>query len=564
MERKKHAPIRERGTGGLFQVQLRGKTRWRFVISLTEERTAPDGTVRLVQLDKTGTADTPKAAEVRAYENLRKHYARRPEERALSAKDRGRTLADFYYEDYRTWYEEARNVRGKSAERNRTLIEKHVLPELGAKRLRDISLNDITVLVNQTLPAKGQGAYQCVSAWGLLGMIFKRAVKLGLMPANPIAGADRDDRPHRPRKSTFRIPPGFVDQLQSEIEGSQDECRWMLSLSYGIRGGEARGLTWDCIEGVIDCEDDRFEDAVLIIKQQLQPRTATHGPGCERGPDGFPCGTTATRCPNHETPPRTGVYIHPSTKNGETRYLPLIPWMAKLFREQWDRQQEWKKSPKWKPMAEDGLDRLVFTTVTGSPVRQQDESEQWRDLIARCGITEKLTPHKSRHIAITTLVKRRVPMSIIQLIVGHMDPKTTAMYLQLDTTDVREALSEAIGADAEERILRQHAERVANDERERLAPYRMELEAWQERRAIEIIDRVEKSAAKRDKMLTEYRREGFEWLVEYARDAKTFVYDPRLGDMPPADPDEIFGIGWKSEWTPPDYDPDDGLPEYVE
>lgn len=57
-----------------------------------------------------------------------------------------------------------------------------------------------------------------------------------------------------------------------------------------------------------------------------------------------------------------------------------------------------------------------------------------KQLVEDCGINKKVSPHTLRHSYATHLLEQGLSLRVIQVQLGHMCPKTTAIYTQLTET----------------------------------------------------------------------------------------------------------------------------------
>lgn len=62
----------------------------------------------------------------------------------------------------------------------------------------------------------------------------------------------------------------------------------------------------------------------------------------------------------------------------------------------------------------------------------------------RAGIVKHIHPHTYRHSMATFLRNQGVPLDVVQLLLGHSDPKTTQIYARLSLATVREEYDRAM------------------------------------------------------------------------------------------------------------------------
>jgi integrase len=133
---------------------------------------------------------------------------------------------------------------------NEQMVEQHLLPRFGRRRLGAITPDDAAGLV-AAMRAKGYAEQTIGRALGTLSMVCKYAARrLGGPAQNPVAELLPDERPHpEPRK--HRI---YRDgELEQTIAAARDPWRMVFRLDVviGARESEVVGLRWKDIDGGI-------------------------------------------------------------------------------------------------------------------------------------------------------------------------------------------------------------------------------------------------------------------------------------------------------------------------
>jgi site-specific recombinase XerD len=87
----------------------------------------------------------------------------------------------------------------------------------------------------------------------------------------------------------------------------------------------------------------------------------------------------------------------------------------------------------------------LFVRHDGSPLTQQVIDRTLRRLAAGAGIAppEGAMAHALRHTYGMDLAMRGVPLSVIQQLMGHDDPRTTSIYSAAHAEDLSAALADA-------------------------------------------------------------------------------------------------------------------------
>lgn len=85
-------------------------------------------------------------------------------------------------------------------------------------------------------------------------------------------------------------------------------------------------------------------------------------------------------------------------------------------------------------------DNLLFPSAVGTHLDPKSFEIRLSAVSKRCGI-QKVNPHALRHTLATRLVEERIPLNIVQGIMGHASIETTRKYLHKDDEIEREAIA---------------------------------------------------------------------------------------------------------------------------
>jgi len=105
-------------------------------------------------------------------------------------------------------------------------------------------------------------------------------------------------------------------------------------------------------------------------------------------------------------------------KGGKDRYVPLPQRSLELLRDHWlrERPRTW-----------------LFPDTRGAeqPMRRDKPYKTLKAVLRQAGVDKDVSVHTLRHSYATHLLEAGVNLRVIQEILGHKSPKTTAIYTHL-------------------------------------------------------------------------------------------------------------------------------------
>lgn len=445
---------RQHGDGALFQTEIHGKKVWRAAKIIT----GLDGKRVKVQ----GTGQTAADARDRLQRNINKRLTTQ-ELRAKAALPRktGPIGPNPTFLEVAADWLELRSTQGAIAEGKGVLrpqtansyryILKNHLFHWGNRPIRDYTKEEVRHLFYRVLTQDyGIGNSHLRSIQGVVRQVFYHAVEWGYIEASPAASFRLVPRDKAARLSKVKtenlesltwitdrimgyLAPGKTEKDFLDRNGnvdqerwkawqhhSQFEARWGLACILGLRPSEILGLTWPKITYLDNDAGVGREKPRLVIEQQL------------------------ARDPNSlNSQSKLYISLNPKTESG-VRALPLSQELVEMLRRWKKIQAKWRKdSANWAPYLHSNMDKLVFTTKTGKPRKQQTDSQEWRNLLEQVfrgtdqesARIRQLRQYSMRHICLTRLLKEGTPIAIVSSIAGHSSVSLTASvygHLSLD------------------------------------------------------------------------------------------------------------------------------------
>ncbi len=290
--------------------------------------------------------------------------------------------------EYLRFAEQDRGCKPSTVRGYRNAIKVHLLPVFGEMKLEDITVQEIerwragmsSVRVQRELSNKTKN-----NLLVLMHAIFRHAVKLYGLPANPVASVDR----FRVRSSgdIQVFSPEEVWALVRAARSEADAAIFLTAAFTGLRRGELLGLRW---------RDVDFTGSTIRVRASYAAGKLT-------------------------TP-----------KSGKVRAVPMAPDVAAALAKLGDRERF------------TGDDDFVFAGEAGLPLDGDALSSRYRDALARAGL-RPLRFHDLRHTFGTRMIAK-ADIRRVQEWMGHADIQTTMKYLHYaPRLEDAELVAEAFG-----------------------------------------------------------------------------------------------------------------------
>ncbi|WP_315070721.1 site-specific integrase [uncultured Microbacterium sp.] len=302
--------------------------------------------------------------------------------KGIPEADRSWTVGDWL--DH--WLENSVKLRTRerTVELYEGLIRRYLKPNIGARRLKELSVSDFQDTINY-LTRSGVGPRTIQQTRMVLSSALNRALRDELIHRNVARLVDL------PKYTPKEIHPWTLTDAQAFLRAAQRhrwELGFQLLLTYGMRRGEVLGLRWQDIE---------LGEGTIRIRQQIQRIQGE-------------------------------LVAGPVKTDAGKRTLPLLPHIRELLSAASAERDE--------SLEHD----LIFTSTTGQPVEPGNFARAFQLLIEKAGL-RRITVHQTRHTAATLLKSFGVQSRDVQLILGHSNVSTTEQLYQHGYIDEhREAL----------------------------------------------------------------------------------------------------------------------------
>lgn len=249
-------------------------------------------------------------------------------------------------------------------------VRRHILPALGRKRLKNLSVTEVRGLVQQLVDS-GLGVRMVQYVHAVLRNALEHAVRDEVVPRN-VAKLVQVKTP------TYDIGRGLsVSQakaLLAAARGERLDALFVLAVYLGLRRGELLGLRW----ADVDLAEERLQVAQTLQRVDGELR-----------------------------------FLPPKTRHSR-RTVPLpAPCVAALRRHRIAQDQErLAAGPSWRDHG------LVFATRVGTPIEPDNLRRSWARVRDVTG-DPPARFHDLRHTCVSLLLDDGAPPHVVREIVGH-------------------------------------------------------------------------------------------------------------------------------------------------
>lgn len=350
------------GEGSIFRDRATG--RWRALVDL-----GVDGAGRRRRRKVSGRSRADVAAKLRQLQ--------RDLEDGVTAAGRQMTVATLCEHWLR---QQGGDLSSNTRELRAWVVHTHLTPALGARRVRDLSADDVAGFLQDKVAA-GYARATVDKFRGVLGQALRHAERQGLVARNVAVLVPTPAGPRAPGRS---LTVAEAKALLVTAQGHPLEAALVLALTSGLRPGELLALRWDDLD---------LDAGLLRVSRAIVRR----GGRVELG----------------------------KTKTPTSRRQLLLPDLAvAALREHRVRQglQRQAAGESWQDCG------LVFPTGLGTLLDPANLRRSLSQLTERAGLGH-WHPHELRHSAASLLSAAGVPLEEIADLLGHATTRvTSAVY----------------------------------------------------------------------------------------------------------------------------------------
>lgn len=278
-------------------------------------------------------------------------------------------LAD--YMDY--WLLSVKStIRRRTYSSYETTIRLYLKPGLGNKRLTKLTVAEVQLFINNQ---------------GRIGQSHRNLQKMRIVLSAILNHAVYEERVLRNVAHSVKIPtykpkevhPWSVEQLADFLEYTSDDQYfpiYFLMGFYGLRSGEALGISWSDID---------MENKIIRIRRQVEYAEGSY------------------------------MYAELKTQAGR-RDLPIVSSVRAML-------------CSLNPTSNGPLPDLIFKSPSGLPVDAGNMRKAFKRLSHQAGLPI-INPHHLRHTAATNLKNLKIAPKDVQMILGHAHISTTMQIYQ--------------------------------------------------------------------------------------------------------------------------------------
>jgi integrase len=277
-------------------------------------------------------------------------------------------------------------------------IHHHIIPELGRRKLKELTPGDIRRLYRK-MAERGLKDRSIEYAHTTLRKSLTAAVVDRLINHNPTDGVKPSKTPAGAAKESKALDPNQVKALLEAAADNRFEALYVVAIHTGLRRGELLGLKWT---------DADLEAGTLTVRRSLDV---------------------------------DGTFKVPKNRAAR-RTLRLTPRALDTLKAHKARQnaERLRAGSRWQDH------NLVFPNTVGKPMNAGNlYRREFQPLLKKAGLAnEGFTIHSLRHTFATTLADKGVHPSTAQKMLSHSDIRMTLAIYTHATDGMQDAATAAL------------------------------------------------------------------------------------------------------------------------
>lgn len=291
-----------------------------------------------------------------------------------------------------------------------------IIPTIGRKRLEALTPADVRAVATAQRQAGRKSSTAAATHRTLLNMLRDATLEGHAVPHRILLV----DAPSAAVSDRMDIPLDQVLACLSVAAQLPHGTRWAATALYGLRQGEALGLTWDAVD---------LDAGEISIEWQL---------------DALPYGVARDRTSGFRLPDNYEVIhlvdsfhlVRPKSKKG-FRTIPLTPGLVDAL-------------AKWREVEPPGPHNLVWAGRNGRPRDDKIDRTEWWAIQGAASFESDVMVghpagrywhmHECRNLAATQLGEQQVDPEVIKSLLGHATAAMSGHYRRIHSGPKREAI----------------------------------------------------------------------------------------------------------------------------
>ncbi len=281
----------------------------------------------------------------------------------------------------------------KTVESYQGLVDNHILPVIGSKRLAMLNRADIQRMLDAVAAKEKIGPRSVENVRDVALNALNDAIAWRMIDENP---AKYTAIAKVPESEQGAITVEEARRLFNQVKDDRFEALYIIAATYGLRRGECLGLRW---------EDIDTEANVMRVRQQV---------------------VVVNNAP----------MVTPLKTKKSKRDLPLLEDIAAALERRRDRQdvERLLAGDVWQERG------LIFSSTVGTPYQPANLHKRWHAHLKGAGLNP-VPFHSLRHTAASFLVTLNVHPRISMEMLGHTNIQTTMqIYSHAQSVDMRKAM----------------------------------------------------------------------------------------------------------------------------